>query len=173
MNHSFKIFLMALAFCVGVLSHSNNAQAFSCPNSGDSQSFMDNHCGIWICAAGGFPASCGAQKRTFISRIKKRRCAPLPPYGSCSSTGSGSYKMGYERFEDCKAGYRLVETNSGDRGGRDVSGRCVNTDRSCERQRGRDESDRSRCGDYAAQKRAKPNYIDIKVNGHQYDRQWW
>lgn len=175
MKHNIKTISFLLAFFIGISIYSPKAQAFSCPNSGSSQSFKNNHCGIWICAPGGFPATCSAQKRTFIKRIRKRGCPALPPYGSCSSTGNGSYRIGYDPFVPCNPGFAMRRHNDQDRGGaHSGSATCVNTDRSCQRSRGRDNDvDRSACGDYSAQRRAKPNYIDINVNGVAYDRQWY
>ncbi len=174
-----NILFLCVAFVFGILTVTmlpSKANAGYCPHpTSPSQSTYEAHCGIWICAPGGFPATCGLQKRTFIWRIKKRKCSALPRYSGCVQNGEGSYQLG-QAFKPCeKAGYKLKVTRTGDedRGGGSEKGTCMNTNKSCEkrtRERGDTRIDRSACGDYNTPKK---NFIDVTTDGIKHPRYWW
>ena len=117
-------------------------------------------CSIWLCLPGGFPQGCGAAHGAMVQRIKNRK-PPLPDFGACSQSGSGSYQMGHEPFEVCKEGFELIINE------RNNSGHCVgqNTYMSC-----RDHTDveieynDNRCY-YKAVKRPKPYFVEMWVSG--------
>jgi hypothetical protein len=156
---------------VGTSLLSSKAYAY-CPHpTSPDDSKYDAHCGIWICAPGGFPSTCSKQKSAFKWRLKKRKCSALPRYSGCVQGGNGSYQLGQD-FPKCKDGYNLSVTRDDDDRGNET-GTCMNSDSSCERRtRDRDGTtiDRSRCGDY---NQPKKNFIDVTTDGIKHPRYWW
>lgn len=172
-----KTLFLCTAFVLGVFVTtfvSSKANAAYCPQpTSPDDSNYEAHCGIWICAPGGFPSTCSRQKSAFMWRLRKRRCSALPRYSGCVSGGSGSYRLG-QAFKPCEEeGYALRVTSAGDDRGGGETGTCMNTDSSCERrtpERGGVSVDRSRCGDYATPKK---NFIDVTTDGVNHPRYWW
>ena len=148
-----------LLLCSGVLLLS-----FLTPSAARAGSEAD--CAIWLCLPGGFPPACGAAYKAFMHRIKHRK-PPLPNLSSCmvgpsgvsgSEKVSGKYKQGYERYESCREGYVLRESNDNGM----IRGVCLPA--SCA-------SAPSYhlqyffCRGYDAVRRAKPHYVKMWVNG--------
>jgi len=129
------------------------------------------HCGLWLCIPGGMPESCRPKWSNILKQRVAKNCPPLPRYNACAD-GDGAFKTGHEEFFPCKSGYRLVEDYDDDD---NVNrGSCINTDNSCERRSGVDDDrDRSKCGDHAAQRRVKQNWVDVQVGRTQYPRFWY
>jgi hypothetical protein len=172
-----NILFLGAAFLFGIFALTffpSKASAGYCPHpTSPEDSKYDAHCGIWICAPGGFPSTCSKQKSAFKWRLKKRKCSALPRYSGCVQGGNGSYRLG-QAFKPCeKEGYNLVVTNTGDDRGSSEKGTCMNSDNSCERRtrdRGDVSVDRSRCGDYGTPKK---NFIDVTTDGITHPRYWW
>lgn len=134
----------------------------------------NEHCGIWICLPGGFPASCESQKKVFKSRLRKTirgSChSPLPRWSACSEDGSGTAKLG-KGFEPCKQGYIMVTQDNGRR--QAETARCINEDKKCSKKISRSDGggvDRNACGDYD---NPKKYYVDIEANGTKYPRSYF
>ncbi len=120
-----------------------------------------DECAIWLCLPGGFPQGCSAAHSAMVKRIKSRK-PPLPAFGACSESGSGSYQMGYEPFEPCKEGFELITTNNAQ-----TTGRCVgqNIYQACgDHDDVQIEYDNNRCY-YQAIKRPKPYFVEMWVSG--------
>lgn len=142
----------------------------------------NDECGIWLCLPGGFGSGCSGPKREFIKRITHRPKPkpPLPPYMSCSGgKGSGSYEQGYESHEPCRAGF-TTQDHYGDRyqfsGGTNrwnsaESRQCVNLN-NCYHTGSGDNSSYV-CERYNANRRAKPYFVRITVDGKTYDKYFY
>jgi hypothetical protein len=114
-------------------------------------------CAIWLCLPGGFPEGCSGAHREFKDRIEDGK-PPLPPFSACSvdGKGNGKYERGVEYFEPCEAGY-ILETRGT---GREQRGECVI--KKCAERRFNSSSN---CRKIPAQRRAKPNYIRMWIDG--------
>ena len=107
----------------------------------------------------------------FRKRLAKRE-SPLPNLANC--TRGSSYYIGYIPFEDCRAGYCPSDIFSDDhfdvRTGNIAGRTCVNP-QSC-RPVGR-EGEFRRNDQYKAVRHAKPNYIDMEINGVKLPRAYY
>ncbi len=139
--------LVLLALCSVV--------AMPAPVKAESQ----DACAIWLCLPGGFPTGCGGAYSEFKHRIKKGK-PPLPPLSSCTVDGKtdGHYQLGYEVWEECKAGYVLREDPNGNG---HKSAKCY--EESCAPEEYR--SDYFYCQSHEAVRRVKPNYVKMWVDG--------
>lgn len=125
-------------------------------------------CAIWLCMPAGFPTGCSSAWSAFKKRIRKGR-SPLPNLMSCTrGKSSGSYRRGFEAFETCQSGYTTQNYfNDDDRriGSYNNSPTArVCTDLSSCRSYGRD-GDQVCSRKYVAQRRAKPHWIDMTIDG--------
>lgn len=119
----------------------------------------EDACAIWICLPGGFPQGCSGAYSEFKHRIKKGR-PPMPELSSCTTgpngeRANGRYELGYERYELCKEGYVLRESQQINQAKCYVE-RCAPEKYS---------QDNYYCDNYQATLRPKPNYVKMWVDG--------
>lgn len=116
-------------------------------------------CAIWLCLPGGFPSGCAGAYAEFKHRLKKGK-PPLPSLSSCSVDGktTGRYELGIEPYESCKEGYVFRVLNMVEH---TTWARCYREECAPDRIR----AEGPYCEYYETQKRVKPNYVKMWVDG--------
>jgi hypothetical protein len=136
------------------------------PNYAKAES--EAECAIWLCLPGGFPEGCEAAHSAFNDRVK-RGDSPLPPLANCTTGNSkGDYEIGYERLEDCKAGYLPRQNYYVD--GVYYTNACVAKD--CTSTTGY-QMGKTSCDHYERHARQQPNFIKMWVDGDYLGQFWW
>ena len=144
----------------------------------ETKAASQDACAIWLCLPGGFPQGCEGAYSEFKHRLKKGR-SPLPDLSSCTTGPNGEksigrYQMGYEPYYPCDEGFELqIKADEGGEKARCVSESynqpCIYKDGLQIHQR-----DENQCYYYySAERRAKPSYVKMWVDGQYLGKYYW